>query len=141
MARLRANSSDFTPVVLGRVVAAGPVHILLTLSVGMTPGCAEAWAPVIRNVNNSGFLLSGEAPCLPPVPGTPTPNPGCDARSRCAVPPSRGHVASAHLQITSPEPDVFQCMVSLKLRVTSPRWFISFLWIRTQPFGETGYVI
>lgn len=71
MARFWVNSSDFTPVVLGRVVAAGPVHILLTLSVGMTPGCAEAPGPVIRNVNNSGFLLSVLAPHLPAVPRPP----------------------------------------------------------------------
>lgn len=73
MARLRANSSDFTPVVLGRVAAAGPVHILLTLSVGMTPGCAGALVPVIRNVNNSGFLLSALALLLPPDPWSPHP--------------------------------------------------------------------
>ena len=53
---------------VNRVAAAGPVHILLTLSVGMTPGCAEALVPVIRNVNNSGFLQSVLAWCLSPAP-------------------------------------------------------------------------
>lgn len=46
------------------MVAAGPVRILLTLSVGMTPGCAEALDPVIRNVNNTSFLPSALALCL-----------------------------------------------------------------------------
>lgn len=107
----RLLSSPPRPSSTSRVAAAWPVHVLLTLSVGMTPGCAEALVPVIRNVNDSGFLPSALALCLPPIPTIL----GCASGNRCPYPKLRpvglwmlfSLESNTDLLTTYPEPETF----------------------------------